>query len=54
MPLVNKLYLTRVLADVEGDVLFPEWGDGWHKVSEEAFPADEKNDFETLFEVWER
>ena len=54
MPLVNKLYLTRVLADVEGDVLFPEWGNGWRKVSEEAFPADEKNDFETLFEVWER
>ena len=54
MPLVKKLYLTRVLSDVEGDVYFPDWGDGWHKVSEEAFAADEKNDFETLFEVWER
>lgn len=54
MPLVKKLYLTRVLAQVDGDVLFPEWGDGWRKVSEESFPADEKNDFATVFEVWER
>ena len=54
MPLVQKLYVTRVLADVEGDVLFPEWGCGWHKVSEERFDADEKNDYPTIFEVWER
>lgn len=54
MPLVKKLYVTRVLADVDGDVFFPEWGEGWHKVSEEQFGADEKNDFPTVFEVWER
>jgi len=54
MPLVKKLYLTRVHADVEGDILFPDWGDGWRKVSEERFPADEKNDYETTFEIWER
>ena len=54
MPLVQKLYVTRVLADVDGDVLFPEWGDGWHKVSEERFEADEKNDYPTRSEVWER
>ena len=54
MPLVKKLYVTRVMADVQGDVLFPEWGEGWRKVSEERFEADEKNDFATSFEVWER
>lgn len=54
MPLVKKLYVTRVLANVEGDVFFPEWGDGWRKVSEESFPADEKNDYPTVFEIWER
>lgn len=54
MPLVQKLYVTRVLADVDGDVLFPEWGEGWHKVSEERFEADEKNDYPTTFEIWER
>ena len=54
MPQVQKLYVTRVLADVDGDVFFPEWGEGWRKVSEEQFAADEKNDFATTFEVWER
>jgi dihydrofolate reductase len=54
MPKVKKLYLTKVLSQVEGDVLFPEWGSGWHKVSEEKFDADEKNDYPTIFEVWER
>ena len=54
MPLVKKMYVTRVESDVEGDVFFPEWGEGWRKVSEERFEADEKNDFPTVFEVWER
>ena len=54
MPLVKKMYVTRVESDVGGDVFFPEWGEGWRKVSEESFPADEKNDFPTVFEVWER
>lgn len=54
MPLVKKMYVTRVESDVDGDVFFPEWGEGWRKVSEESFPADEKNDFPTVFEVWER
>jgi dihydrofolate reductase len=54
MPLVNKLYLTKVLAHVDGDVFFPEWGAGFQKISEESFPSDEKNDFPTAFEVWVR
>ena len=54
MPRVKKLYLTKVLSQVQGDVFFPEWGEGWRMVSEEAFPADEKNDFPTAFQVWER
>lgn len=54
MPKVRKLYLTRVLAQVDGDVFFPDWGEGWRKVSEELFPADEKNDYPTVFEIWER
>jgi len=54
MPLVEKLYLTRVLSHVEGDVFFPEWNDKFQKESEESFPADEKNDFPTTFEIWVR
>lgn len=54
MPLVKKLYLTKVLADVPGDVFFPEWGEGFRMESEEKFEADEKNDFPTAFQVWSR
>ena len=54
MPLVEKLYLTRVLSHVEGDVFLPEWNDKLQKESEESFPADEKNDFPTTFEIWVR
>ena len=54
MPLVKKLYVTKVLANVDGDVFFPDWGEGWRMVSEELFPADEKNDFPMAFQVWER
>lgn len=54
MPLVKKMYLTKVLAQVEGDVFLPDMGEGFKKVSEENFPADEKNDYATSFEVWER
>lgn len=54
MPLVKKMYLTKVLAQVEGDVQLPDMGYGWERVSSESFPADEKNDFQTEFEIWER
>lgn len=54
MPLVKKMYLTKVLAQIDGDVFLPDMGDGWQKINEQKFPADEKNDYETSFEIWER
>jgi len=45
MPYWDRLYLTRVEAEVEGDVFFPEWDPaGWTKTYEEAFPADARNE----------
>ena len=54
MPQVEKLYLTKVLSHVDGDVFFPEWEGDFEKVSEEPFQADEKNDFPTVFQIWVR
>jgi len=54
MPQVEKVYFTKVLSNVDGDVFFPEWQSGFEKLSEEKFEADEKNDFPTVFEVWKR
>lgn len=54
IPLINKLYLTKVHADVEGDVVFPEMGEGWKEVSSEDHKADEKNEFDHSFVVYEK
>ena len=55
MPLANKIYLTRVDADVEGDVFFPEINTGdWKLVSEQSFLPDEKHIHAYHFQLWER
>ncbi len=51
----EKMFLTRVHAEIEGDVRFPEFGDEeWECISAERHPADAKNAFDYTFEVWER
>lgn len=54
MPIVSKLYLTRVLANVDGDVKMPPLGEGWKLVSEERFEKSDKDDFPGLFQVFVR
>lgn len=53
--LISRIYLTRVHTTVEGDTFYPEFSfDKWKLVSQESFPADEKNNFPHTFEVWEK
>ena len=53
--LVDRIYLTRIHADVEGDTVFPDVDfDDWELVSEERHEADEKNEFPCSFLVYER
>jgi len=55
LPLADRLYLTRVHADVEGDAYFPEFSESeWNRVSDEHNPADERNEFEFSFRTYER
>ena len=55
MPFWDRLYFTRVHAEVEGDVFFPELNmEEWELVSSEPHKADEKNEFDYTFEVYER
>ncbi len=54
LPFCTKLYLTEVEADIEGDTFLPPLGGGWNLQSEETFPADEKNEFLTKFQIFER
>lgn len=53
--MADKLYLTRVHAELEGDTWFPEWDKTqWQLISQESHPADEKNDYAYSFEVYQR
>lgn len=51
----DKIYLTRVEHDYEGDTSFPEWdATRWHLTSREAFPRGEKYPYPFAFEEYER
>lgn len=55
LPLAERLYLTRVDADVPGDAWFPEWeGRDWRLVAEEMHPADTEHVWPYRFQRWER
>lgn len=55
LPRADRLYLTRVHADVEGDTRFPAVDfSAWRVLREEHRPADAKNDHATTFRVLER
>ncbi len=51
----NRIYLTEVHADVNGDVYFPGFDMGdWVEVEREDHSADEKNEFDFSFVVLEK
>lgn len=51
----DKLYVTHVMAEPEGDTWFPEIkSENWKPIYQESFPAGEKDDVETLYVVYER
>ena len=51
----DKIYLTRVEHDYEGDTSFPEWdATCWRLTSREAFPRGEKYLYPFAFEEYER
>lgn len=48
----EKLYLTRVHANLEGDTWFPEWHENeWQELSCEEHLADDKNEYAYSFNV---
>ncbi len=55
MSLWDKLYLTEVDIDVEGDVFFPSLNmEEWKLISEENHLKDEKNPYDYSFKQYER
>ena len=55
LDLVDRIYLTRVEADIEGDTKFPKLKEeDWRSSNEEHIPADAKNSHPTTFVVLDR
>jgi dihydrofolate reductase len=55
LPQADRLYVTRVLAKVEGDAYFPDvdWND-WTLAESESHEADDQNQYRQQFEIYER
>lgn len=55
MDIIDRLYYTEVHAEPEGDVFFPKinW-DQWKLVSEEHHKADDRNEYDYTFKIYER
>jgi dihydrofolate reductase len=55
LPLVDRIYLTLVHTQVEGDAHFPILNkDEWNEISREDFKADEKNQYDYSFITLEK
>ncbi|UGX86743.1 dihydrofolate reductase [Phyllobacterium meliloti] len=51
----DRLHITWVLANIEGDAFFPPIDPKiWNEVSQEEFPAGEKDNYPTRYAIYER
>ena len=55
LPKANRLYLTHIDAEVEGDTHFPDYEpDDWESTFSEFHDADDKNSHSFCFEILDR
>jgi len=54
LPMADRVYLTRVHHQFDGDRVFPNLGRGWQEVSREAHPMDERHAYRFTFLTYER
>lgn len=55
LPMADRIYLTRVQTEIDGDVFFPALAEHeWRETSREEHGADASNDYEQVFTVVER
>lgn len=55
LPLADRLYLTRIKADLSGDTFFPDYTRyRWREISRVDCPADDKNPYSHSFLILER
>lgn len=54
LPMANKLYITYIEAEIQGDTQFPDWGNEFKETYSEAYQADEKNAYNMRFTILEK
>ena len=54
LEIVDKIYLTLVHKEFEGDTKFPDLNKEWIEVSREDFDSDEKNEYNYSFIEYDR
>jgi dihydrofolate reductase len=54
LEIADKVYLTVVHKDFEGDTSFPELNETWVSIDSKDFEADEKNEYNYSFIEYER
>lgn len=55
LPIADRIYMTRVHAQLEGDTQFPGINEAeWHLVHRTPFEMDEKHTYPYTFETWQR
>ena len=54
LEVADKIYLTLVHKDFEGDTTFPELGKEWATIDTKDFEADEKNEYNYSFIEYDR
>lgn len=54
LPQAERLYLTHIDLDVNGDTQFPDWGESWSESFSECYKADEKNRYDMRFTILDK
>ena len=54
LPLADRIYLTKIDAEFEGDVFFPELGPEWREISRQEGTIDENNIYPHAFLMLKR
>lgn len=55
LPLIDRLYLTHIDAELQGDTHFPDYlPEQWQVIYQEDHQADEKNSYPYQFEILQR
>lgn len=54
LPLVDKLYLTHIDLETDGDTQFPEYGTNWTEIFSESHQPDEKNPYAYRYSILEK